>query len=73
MVEITVITSYSIHYTKLYDWHVIPRWRDDRYFPEPVWGQQQRESVPVRAAVDDAVLMAAIASELAQEENSHEQ
>ncbi len=20
-------------------WHVIPRWRDDRHFPEPVWGQ----------------------------------
>ena len=19
-------------------WHVIPRWRDDRHFPEPVWG-----------------------------------
>ncbi|MGD9946551.1 MAG: HIT family protein [Burkholderiaceae bacterium] len=20
-------------------WHVIPRWRDDRHFPEPVWGR----------------------------------
>ena len=20
-------------------WHVIPRWRDDRHFPEPVWGK----------------------------------
>jgi diadenosine tetraphosphate (Ap4A) HIT family hydrolase len=19
-------------------WHVIPRWRDDRHFPQPVWG-----------------------------------
>ena len=19
-------------------WHLIPRWRDDRHFPEPVWG-----------------------------------
>lgn len=54
-------------------WHVIPRWRDDRYFPEPIWGRQQRESTPVRVTVEDAVLMAAIASELAQEENSHEQ
>lgn len=24
-------------------WHVIPRFRDDRHFPEPVWGRQQRE------------------------------
>ena len=20
-------------------WHVIPRWRDDRHFPEPIWGR----------------------------------
>jgi len=19
-------------------WHVIPRWRDDRHFPQPIWG-----------------------------------
>lgn len=19
-------------------WHIIPRWRDDRHFPEPIWG-----------------------------------
>lgn len=24
-------------------WHVIPRWRDDRHFPNPVWGAAQRE------------------------------
>ena len=23
-------------------WHVIPRWRDDSHFPQPVWGMQQR-------------------------------
>lgn len=23
-------------------WHVIPRWRDDRHFPEPIWGVPQR-------------------------------
>lgn len=26
-------------------WHVIPRFRDDRHFPEPVWGQTQRAAV----------------------------
>ena len=25
-------------------WHVIPRFRDDRHFPTPVWAQPQRES-----------------------------
>ncbi|MCL4185587.1 MAG: HIT family protein [Burkholderiaceae bacterium] len=24
-------------------WHVIPRWRDDRHFPEPVWGSAARD------------------------------
>jgi len=24
-------------------WHVIPRFRDDRHFPTPVWAQPQRE------------------------------
>ena len=26
-------------------WHVIPRFRDDRHFPRPVWAQSQREPV----------------------------
>lgn len=30
-------------------WHVIPRWRDDRHFPEPVWG---RAAVGRDAAVE---------------------
>lgn len=25
-------------------WHVIPRWRDDPHFPNPVWGVKQREA-----------------------------
>ena len=24
-------------------WHVIPRYTDDRHFPNPVWGQVQRD------------------------------
>jgi diadenosine tetraphosphate (Ap4A) HIT family hydrolase len=34
-------------------WHVIPRFRDDRHFPQPVWGQAaERESraTPVTTA-----------------------
>lgn len=27
-------------------WHVIPRWRDDRHFPSPIWGSPQRDAQP---------------------------
>jgi diadenosine tetraphosphate (Ap4A) HIT family hydrolase len=27
-------------------WHVIPRWRDDRHFPAPIWGEPQRAPMP---------------------------
>lgn len=26
-------------------WHVVPRYRDDRHFPNPVWGQAEREGI----------------------------
>ena len=25
-------------------WHVIPRFRNDRHFPAPIWGQAQRDT-----------------------------
>jgi len=30
-------------------WHVIPRFRDDRHFPLPVWGPPQRAAVIAHA------------------------
>jgi len=33
-------------------WHVIPRWRDDRHFPNPVWAAPQRPQAQHRRAVD---------------------
>ena len=33
-------------------WHVIPRWRDDRHFPNPIWGDALRET-PQRVADRD--------------------
>ena len=45
-------------------WHVIPRWRDDRHFPEPVWGSVHRETLPSRASVGDAALRAALIRQL---------
>lgn len=33
-------------------WHVIPRWRDDPHFPQPVWATPQRAPAPHRREVD---------------------
>lgn len=40
-------------------WHVIPRYRDDRHFPESVWGAPQREG-RIHAAADPVALARAI-------------
>ena len=45
-------------------WHIIPRWRDDRHFPEPVWGCVHREGNAQRAAVSDAEFSAALSCAL---------
>lgn len=41
-------------------WHVIPRWRDDRHFPEPIWGAVQREISVARPAIDDVQFQTAL-------------
>ena len=50
-------------------WHVIPRWRDDRHFPEPIWGHTQRDSSRPRAVVSDDTLRQALRKQLYPEEN----
>ena len=35
-------------------WHVIPRFRRDRHFPEPIWGVAQRETAAHPLDVDTA-------------------
>src|SRR5690606_2355325 len=45
-------------------WHVIPRWHDDRHFPNAVWGAERTEgrgqadarSAAVRARLDEYVV-----------------
>lgn len=50
-------------------WHIIPRWQDDRHFPEPVWGAVHREDAPQqRIIVSDEQLAAAIAAALKADE-----
>ena len=46
-------------------WHIICRWRDDPWFPEPIWGQRQRQGNVSSATITDAVLAARIAHYLA--------
>ena len=41
-------------------WHIIPRWRDDPHFPEPIWGKVQRDACAERPHVSDASLAAAV-------------
>ena len=44
-------------------WHVIPRYHDDRHFPESVWGAAQREG-RAHPAADPVALARAIDSAL---------
>lgn len=43
-------------------WHVIPRWRDDRHFPQPIWGTPQRAAGSTHAPLP----LRALAAELAR-------
>jgi diadenosine tetraphosphate (Ap4A) HIT family hydrolase len=49
-------------------WHVIPRWRDDRHFPNAVWGPKLREGA-ARPAVNEQALRDAFVRALAEEQN----
>lgn len=39
-------------------WHVIPRFADDRHFPEPIWGRPQREPAARTAPAADVLARA---------------
>lgn len=41
-------------------WHIIPRWGDDRNFPEPVWGAVHRDEIVKRPQVSDAEMTLAL-------------
>lgn len=52
-------------------WHVIPRWRDDSHFPQPIWAAANRPAGN-RAAIDDVRLGAALAGRLGAAHSSVE-
>jgi diadenosine tetraphosphate (Ap4A) HIT family hydrolase len=45
-------------------WHVIPRWRDDGHFPEPVWTPARRAAPRALTPAQRDALAAAVASEM---------
>lgn len=45
-------------------WHIIPRWCDDRHFPEPVWGKAHREGLAHRPPVSDDQMARALTDAL---------
>ena len=45
-------------------WHVIPRWKNDRHFPNPIWGTAQRVNTPKRHAIDSRQLRSEIVAAL---------
>ena len=50
-------------------WHIIPRWQDDRHFPEPVWGRVNREgAAEQRPVVSDEELGQALRRALGNNE-----
>lgn len=48
-------------------WHVVPRWRDDRHFPNPIWGQAARAAV-TRSGPGGEALRSAFVAALAEEQ-----
>jgi len=46
-------------------WHIIPRWREDRCFPNPIWGPVQRNEASLPTSIDLARLNVELASVLA--------
>lgn len=39
-------------------WHVVPRFRDDRHFPTPIWAAPQREAVVPPERIERATRVA---------------
>jgi diadenosine tetraphosphate (Ap4A) HIT family hydrolase len=48
-------------------WHIIPRWRDDRHYPQPIWGTPQRAAGSARSDAASGALHDAIVQALAEE------
>lgn len=47
-------------------WHIIPRWQDDRCFPNPIWGEARRRESAPRPVFNSARLTLRLAALLGQ-------
>ena len=47
-------------------WHIIPRWQDDRHFPEPIWGKVHNDSTNPRPAVSDDLIASTLSKLFAE-------
>ena len=47
-------------------WHVIPRYRSDRCFPNPIWGEIRRDRPPLLASVDVEMIRADLGARLGE-------
>lgn len=47
-------------------WHIIPRWKTDRCFPNPIWGMAQRSETAVPAKIDRKSLEESLAKRLGE-------
>jgi diadenosine tetraphosphate (Ap4A) HIT family hydrolase len=45
-------------------WHIIPRWQDDRHFPEPIWGTVRQEKMIERRVISNIELAKALPEKL---------
>lgn len=45
-------------------WHIIPRWHDDRHFPEPIWGSVHQEKAVERRTISSTELAKALSEKL---------
>jgi len=55
-------------------WHIVPRWCDDRHFPNPTWGKPMREPLkrpPADPAALRATFIVALTREAFNENSSH--
>lgn len=51
-------------------WHIIPRWREDKHFPNPIWGEVQRPDARPAISVPRPVLESSLKVALGElEEN----
>ena len=51
-------------------WHIVPRWRDDRHFPDSIWGQAAR-TASTRSGPDGETLRSAFVGALADVHGSN--